>query len=42
MATVAEIAIVLSGTFPVLAILMKFLKKPLSALGQKLGCLLYT
>lgn len=37
MATVAEIAIVLSGTFPVLAILMKFLKKPLSALGQKLG-----
>lgn len=34
MATVAEIAIVLSGTFPVLAILMKFLKKPLSALGQ--------
>jgi len=37
MAPVAEIAIVLSGTFPVLAILMKFLKKPLSALGQKLG-----
>lgn len=37
MATVAEIAIVLGGTFPVLTILMKLLNKPLSFLGRKLG-----
>lgn len=37
MGTVAEIAIVLGGTFPVLAILMRLLDRPLNFLGRKLG-----
>lgn len=37
METVAEIAVVLGGTFPVLAILMKVLNKPLTVVGRKLG-----
>lgn len=37
MATVAEIAIVLGGAFPVLAILMKVLNKPLTLVGKRLG-----
>lgn len=37
MNTVAEIAIILSGTFPVLSILMKILNRPLSFLGKKMG-----
>lgn len=37
METVAEIAIVLGGTFPVLAILMRFLRGPLSRAGQMMG-----
>ena len=37
METVAEIAVVLGGTFPVLAILMKVLNRPLTLVGKKLG-----
>ena len=37
METVAEIAIILSGTFPVLSIMMKILNRPLSFVGQKIG-----
>lgn len=36
METVAEIAIVLSGTFPILSIMMKILNKPLSFIGRGL------
>lgn len=37
MTSVSGIAIVLLGTFPVLAILVKILDKPLTAIGQKIG-----
>lgn len=37
MKTVTEISIVLGGTFPILSILMKVLRRPLSWLGKKLG-----
>lgn len=37
MNAVSGIAIVLLGTFPVLTILVKFLDKPLNALGRKIG-----
>lgn len=37
METVAEIAIVLGGTFPVLRILMKVLDKPLTWVGRQIG-----
>ncbi len=36
-ATVFTICITLAGTFPLIAIISKILKKPLSALGKKLG-----
>ncbi len=35
--TVGEIAIVLSGAFPLVAVLTRFLKHPLGLLGRKLG-----
>ncbi|MDD2979819.1 MAG: ethanolamine utilization protein EutH [Hespellia sp.] len=37
MNAIAGIAIVLLGTFPVLAVLVKVLNKPLNAIGRKLG-----
>lgn len=37
MDAIAGIAIVLLGTFPVLAVLVKLLNKPLNAIGQKMG-----
>lgn len=37
MGTVAEIAVILGGTFPVLSILMKALGKPLTWVGKRVG-----
>ena len=37
MVIVAQIAIILLGTFPILTIIVKWLEKPLSAMGRRLG-----
>jgi ethanolamine transporter len=37
MVIIAQIGIILLGTFPILALIVKRLNKPLTALGQKLG-----